>query len=367
MPLHIQDPVDPGAPFLHESILSVCEDATHGGGVFAFVTSQGVDLLIRDKVFKEFATKGTFDLIVGVDDVTNVRALAALQRAEEEMPGLAVRVFYHTLATSIFHPKFCWFKRGARAFLVTGSGNLTARGLRGNWEAFTIDELVAGAASELEAKWAQWLNFHADHLRPVDDADVIARAALNIRRPSPRGVRPSPTEEGENTEVGPVEVESSEPTTLESLVAEIPKSDVRWQQANFDLDNFKHFFGAQPGASQRVVFQHVDSSGALGTLESRPSVAVKSQNYRFELDAARGLAYPAKGRPIGVFVKIAPRFFRYRLLMPSDPDYSVVSAFLKQAYAGRADRMRRVRTTTDVLREVWPGSPLWRVPLEVEG
>jgi hypothetical protein len=366
MPLYIQDPSDLQAPFLHERILEVCQDATCGGGVFAFVTREGVDLLIRDKVFRAFATKGKFDLIVGVDDVTNVRALTALQRAADEMPGLAVRVFYHTLSTAIFHPKFCWFKHGSRAFLVAGSGNLTARGLRGNWEAFIVDELLAGPARELETQWVQWLNLHDAQLRPLDDAEVMARAALNIRLPRPPGVLPPPTEEGEETEAGPVELAPTSAISHKVLIAEIPKGDVRWQQANFDLDSFQNFFGAQPGASHRIVLQHVDSSGALGALESRPSVAVKSRNFRFELEAAHGLDYPTTGRPIGVFVQIAPRFFRYRLLMPNDPNYAAVSAVLETMYKGRADRMRRAATTTDVLRQAWPDSPLWRTPLEVQ-
>jgi hypothetical protein len=38
--------MDPQAPFLQERILQVCEGATRGAGAFAFVTSEGVDLLL---------------------------------------------------------------------------------------------------------------------------------------------------------------------------------------------------------------------------------------------------------------------------------------------------------------------------------
>jgi adenine-specific DNA-methyltransferase len=73
--LYIQDPTDQQAPVLHERILEVCEGALRGAGAFAFVTREGVDLLLKDEVFKRFATRGAFQLIVGVDEVTNVRAI----------------------------------------------------------------------------------------------------------------------------------------------------------------------------------------------------------------------------------------------------------------------------------------------------
>lgn len=359
MSLYIQDPTDHDAPFLQEKILEACEGARCGAGVFAFVTSEGVDLLLRDDTFKRFATRGTFDLIVGVDEVTNVRALTALQEAGRELPGLTIRAFYHDLPQSMFHPKFCWFRHSRKGVLVVGSGNLTARGLRSNWEAFSVDEIEVSDANTLEEQWRRWIEIHNFHLRPLDDAQVLARAAQNIRIRRPGGrARDEGTGEGEPP---------TEPMRAHAaLVAEIPRASTRWNQANFDLNSFTTFFGAQPGRVQRIVLQHVDETGTPGRLETRPSVAVRSQNYRFELEAAAGLHYPRSGRPIAVFVEIEPRTFRYRLLMPNDPQYGVVSAFLDNMWRGRSDRMRRIITTTDILRQAWPASPLWLTPLEVE-
>lgn len=363
MRLYIQDPTDQEAPFLHERILEACEGATRGAGAFAFVTSEGVDLLLRDDIFRRFAARRTFDLIVGVDEVTNVRALTALQETSRELPGLTARVFYHDLPQAIFHPKVCWFRHRSRGFIFVGSGNLTARGLRGNWEAFAVDEIEANAADALEAQWARWVEIHATHLRPLDDEHVLARAALNVRRRRPGGRPPAPEEEerevAEEPPVGPTLVHRV-------LVAEIPRASDRWNQANFDLNSFRTFFGAQPGRVQRIVLQHVDASGAPGPLETRPSVSVRSRNFRFELEAAAGLSYPRLGRPIAVFVEIGPRTFRYRLLMPSDPQHRIMNAFLDTISTGRSDRMRRVITTTDVVRQTWPDSSLWRLPLQVE-
>lgn len=370
MNLHIQDPTDPGAPFLHEKILELCQGAARGGGAFSFASSDGVNLLMKDEVFRAFLKRGSFELVVGVDAITNETALATLKQATAEFPKLDVKVFYHQRPQTLFHPKFCWFRHGSKNILLTGSGNLTVRGLRGNWEAFGIGEVGGAGADLLETQWAGWRKVHESRLRAVDDPVVVARAAKNFRHPS------IPTTPGEETEVEPEQDTDQEtptsPTTTPPatiyvvLLAEIPAGGDRWNQANFDLETFRTFFGAEPGLFRRVVLQHVDASGKLEAVENRQSVSVKSQNYRFELDAAAGKAYPTNGRPIGVFIRLAPRTFRYRLLMPSDPGYTVVNVALQSMWKGRADRMRRVTTTTDVLATIWPNSPLWVKPLEIE-
>ena len=372
MKLHIQDPADPGAPFLHEKILELCQGAARGGGAFSFASSDGVNLLMKDEVFRAFLKGGSFELVVGVDAITNEKALATLKQATAELPKLDVKVFYHQRPQTLFHPKFCWFRHGSKNTLLTGSGNLTVRGLRGNWEAFGIGEVGGAGADSLETQWAGWRKVHESRLRAVDDPVVVARAAKNIRQPS------IPITPGEESEVEPEQdtgqttpITLTPPTTQPAttcavLLAEIPASGDRWKQANFDLETFQTFFGAEPGLFRRVVFQHVNAAGELEAMENRPSVDVKSQNYRFELDAAAGKPYPTTGRPIGVFIRLAPRTFRYRLLMPSDPDYPIVNAALRSMWKGRADRMRRVPTTTAVIANIWPNSPLWVKPLDIE-
>ena len=366
MKLHIQDPTNPSAPFLHEKILELCQGATRGGGAFAFVTSDGVKLLLQDEVFKKFAAASSFELIVGVDEITNEKALKALKDTSTELPKLDVKVFWHDRPQSIFHPKFCWFRHKTKSYLLTGSGNLTARGLRGNWEGFGIGEMGGDSVAALEKQWADWRLFHQNRLKPVDDPAVVARAAQNIRRFKPSRRLPGEVDVGVEGAGGEEEKPAEIIANCDVLMAEIPKSKDRWKQANFDLETFRTFFGAEPGQFRRIVLQHVNAAGELEALETRPSVSVKSQNYRFELDAAAGLDYPANGRPIGVFVRIAPRMFRYRLMMPNDPDYKIVNAILDSMWKGRVDRMKRVPTNTDFLREAWPNSPLWKVPLEVQ-
>ena len=173
MNLHLQDPLDPNAPFLQEKILEACAGASRGGGAFAFVTKSGVDLLLNDVAFKTFSSKGNFDLVVGVDDITNPLALASLQQLAGEVDTLQVRAFYHEQQpNATFHPKFCWFRHKKTAVLITGSGNLTGRAMRGNWEASTISELDEKDAIALESHWATWTQAHAERLRALDDPDV---------------------------------------------------------------------------------------------------------------------------------------------------------------------------------------------------
>lgn len=363
MRLFLQDRADAEAPSLQETILELCTGATRGGGAFAFVTRAGVELLLKDPLFRAFATKAEFDLVVGVDSCTDVSALNALQETSNELPRLRVRVFLHDVAGSLFHPKFCWFAHKSKGFLIVGSGNLTARGLRGSWEAFSVTELNAKDLRTLEAQWARWIELHNEQLRPLDHTGVRTQAARNVPQRMPAQPRPRlPEVETELETVSePVPTES-----LQVLVAEIPRAAGRRNQANFDLESFRNFFGARPGKVHRVILQSVDSSGALGRLENRPSVSVKSRNFRFELEAASGLRYPNAGRPIGVFVRIAPGTFRYFLSMPGQPDHSILESFLSSNWNGRSDRVRRIITDTRTLTQVWPNSPLWVSPLEVQ-
>jgi hypothetical protein len=107
----------------------------------------------------------------------------------------------------------------------------------------------------------------------------------------------------------------------------------------------------------------VESDGSLGDLESRPSIEVKSQNYRFELAAAKGVDYPANGRPIGVFVRLDTGDFLYMLLLPGDSGYTQMTEFLAARWSGPVRQVRRVRTSVQALKGSWPGSPLWKAAL----
>lgn len=338
--------------YLLEHLLLESIGAVRGGGLFAWANTNGARSFLEDETFDEFLAGGNFRLFVGTDSITDPPAVQKLSEISTRRPRLDVRAFLSP-SSSLFHPKLAWFEHETHLSLIVGSGNLTMGGLRSNWEAFVVlhlkgQERVA-ALSEIES----FLTAHAANLLPIADPRVLERVKLNTG--NERSLRSSP---------------SATPTTPtvataidEVLVAEIPRAGDRWAQANFDQDNYEGFFGAKVGSQRRISLRHVDAAGVLGDVESRPSVEVASQNYRFELAAARGRAYPVSGRPTGVFLRLATGEFLYALLMPGDAGHAEVDALLTAAWAGRVDRVRRVRFTAAELRSAWPTSPLWGVDL----
>jgi len=360
MSFRIQDPLWPGSSYYLEDILESCEGATEGAGMFAFASTGGVKLLLEDKVFVEFLTHSRFRLIVGVDSVTNESALNMLQACALKHTNLQVSAFLDaTTNRCLFHPKMCWFRRRSSSHWFVGSGNLTFGGLRGNREAFIVAKTKGKEREKYEHTWQSWSGFYESRLRPLDDADVRARARRNSIQQVREVARPQLAKDIiSEDDQGNITVNSQANPTDEMLIAEIPAASDRWNQANFSLHTFTHFFKAQPGRTQRLLFIHVDSSGKSGNVEMRPSVAVKSQNFRFELEAAAGLEYPTNGRPIAVFVCIATRTFLYHLLMPGDQDYNLVHNFLSNNCIVPINRVRRLITNVSAVQTAWPGCPL---------
>lgn len=361
MPLLLQDPFESDPSYLDETIFEACHNARCGGAMFAFASAAGAKLLLEDNTFATFAASNTFDLIVGVDAVTNTAALKAIADAGKSAKAMTVAVFLNGRSDALFHPKFCWFRHKRGGLLIAGSGNLTLGGLRCNWEAFSVTPLNTNEANEIEARWNSWKVTQKASLLPPNDSRVLARASENtgwvnlLKTEKGKGGKNQQGTTGQDDEAGVGPIRDNSPV----LVAEIPKGGNRWTSAGFDLKNYEGFFGAKVGTQRRVVLQHVNTDGSLDDVESRPSVAVKSHNYRFELGAASGLPYPTRGVPIAVFVKVAPRTFRYRLLMPTDRAYRLIDRLLTNTWSGRSSEMRRVAMTISELRTAWPKSPLW--------
>ncbi len=372
MPLFIQDPSDTSSDYLIDKLLEACDGAVCGGGAFAFLSAGGVQLLLRDASFVEFARQGHFDLVVGADAITDTAAVAALDDARAISSNLEARVHLPAHPRSIFHPKLAWFRKPGGGVLITGSGNLTAGGLRWNIEAFHVTELDAAGMDQVALQWAEYKQRCAGHLLSTDDPRVTALLARNAER------RRRMRERGRDDEAETEEVEAPEsaagapeaepvdvdavPVALDAsdvLVAEIPKSGDRWKQVNFDIGTFTTFFGASRTVARNAYFFHVQADGTVGHQEVRPAVTVASQNYRFELEAASGKAYPIVGRPIGVFVRVAARTFTYMLLMPDDPAHGKVLALLNNQIPHPGNKMRRIVFPAFEVRKVWPTSPLW--------
>jgi hypothetical protein len=350
----LQDPADDDSPNVLEAILEACKGATMGGGIFAFASPAGISLLFKDEEFSEFVRRSQFDLIVGLDSITSERSLELLGAEAQRSPKLAVRAFLNKRSVT-FHPKFCWFSSPRGGAAVVGSGNLTPGGLAGNWEAFAPVTMGAAEVAEVQAQWAAWKELHAPELLPVDAPAAIARARSNKRR-----VIAAPDAEEEALAAPP---DPQVPTSVSArgddvFITELPRASNRWAQANFDLDHFRSYFHLDPGSPRRVLLWHVDPQGKIGEIEVRRSVSVRSHNFRIELAAAANLDYPSSGRPIAVFRRVGTRRFRYRLVMPSDPEFRNVARVLEQIWSGPPSRVRRITMSAAELKRRWAASPV---------
>lgn len=357
--LRIQDPNHSNSYSLHEAMISVCSDAERGSGAYAFVSKSGADLLFGDIEFEKLLDRGGYQLIVGIDQITNTATINRLVEYEEKHPTLNINAFLHSTNNSLFHPKISYFSReNGTGSLVIGSGNLTAGGLRKNREAFAVVGLSVRELSNLEAYWDDWLTQSACYLKPLADQGVIARVEKNTLRTKAWNDISLPEVDIEDVSEDSATTEESNEWNYQNnnsvLFAEIPRSGARWNQANFDVATFKSFFGATVGDnSQRILLRNVESERILGDIEVRPSVSVRSHNYRFELEAAAGLPYPTTGRPIGVFIRLSTRMFIYKIFMPSMGNkYDEITDWMSTNWSGRPDGMKRIVVEASDVSEI---------------
>ena len=357
--LCIQDPENILSDSVLDSILNSIAKAKSGAGFFAWATDRGLALLLDDPAFVSFLQTSVFDLVVGIDTITTPAALKKLSRISAAYPNLRATIFMHDRGGALFHPKACWFHKRGGATLIVGSGNLTGGGLKTNWEAFSLTSLGRSDAEATKVLWQQWKTRHAAHLVAPDNIKALSRATQNERafRRAMASKR-----SGSRTLVADIDFPITPVvSSAEILIGEVPRGSVRWNQVNVLQDDYTDFFGATIGKQRRFIFQHVDATGKLGEMESRPNVDVKSSNYRFELAAAAHLAYPsAPDRPIVAFVRAPGGVFRYSLLMPGAPGYAAAKAFLVANYIGPARQLRRVRATVATLKAAIPTSGLWK-------
>lgn len=391
--LCFQDPTDEKAKCLQESLLAECKGSVMGAGAYAFVTKDGLSLLFEDAEFQKFLKKGCYTLVVGMDDVTNERTLSALQSLKEKHgQHLQIKCYLHEDRGSTFHPKFSFFCKKDGGTLVLGSGNLTQRGLRHNREAYQITHYSKEEMAEVSAEWDRWYAHSSPFLFDISAPAVQEKAKSNaekyrlMRSVNAASGKLSPRKKAEKATgaIHPMQEVPAEAVEIpllpdseltydadywqfgpESsiLIAEIPKSRDRWMQVNFDKNTFENYFGATCGTNgeYRVLLKNIREDGTLAETEIRPSVSVTSHNYRFELRAARGLAYPeGADRPIAVFAKVSYRDFLYMLLMPDHTEYHAVETFLSQTVSRSAQRMRRLQYQARNVEPTLPNLVIWR-------
>jgi hypothetical protein len=344
----LQDPTVPGRTLL-DALADVAHGAERGGAIFAFASAKGIATLLDDPVFEPFTKTAGFELIVGMDAITDERALAVLSDRLQVRPGLSVRVLVHDLP-ALFHPKLAWFATGDCVTLVVGSGNLTPGGLLNNVEAFTVVTLAGDSGREAERQIAEWLGRWDKYLYAPDASEALARAKQNSG--AERSFKKPMSSEDEE----PPAVQTGTEDVPEVLLLEIPRNAPRRTQLDVGQAQFQDFFGGEAGKQKRILIQHVAEAGTLDELEPpRALFRTKSDNYRFEAAAGRGVEYPVEGRPIGVFVRMPDGVFRYRLLWPGDAGHREVEAFLTATAGAFVRSMRRETVATSDLLAAWPG------------
>lgn len=339
---------------LHDALASASQGSVSGVGAFAFASAAGIDILAAEPTFQTLLGSGKFKLVVGLDAITDTKAVAALSTIKQELPNADVKLFYHSKGGALFHPKAMIFRRANGGVCITGSGNLTVGGLRNNWEGFWVADMDEAAALAAEAHWQTWLTTHAEHLLDMDDIRVTTQAALNAKTKS--NIQKAATETDEEL-VGPLIEANSEATSLNPfLIAEVPKNVNRPGQADFNLDSYQSFFSMTLGKSRTVTFFHVKPSGALDPAENRQGIAAKSSNYRFEIGAMKGLHND--GNFILIFERIGNSEYKYVLLTPGDPGHAEVKAYLDANYIVTWNSKRRVVVTRNEVQAAWADNPL---------
>jgi hypothetical protein len=353
--LRVQDPTDPATVYLFEAIIQAMDGASAGKGIFAFASRDGVDSLLLDAAVTGFLGQANFDLIVGIDAVTNRATLERLQELQGEYTSLHVRVFWNR-TNGLFHPKIARFSRadGSQTVIV-GSGNLTPGGLRDNFEAYSVVKARPGEALDLSS-WDDFLARHGENIKAID-AEALQRAGRNIIR---GGRRRRDVEPDVVTEEEP-EAPLPAPVADRMLVARLPRAGGdhgRWSQAHFNKDIIKQFFYAEPDTAQRVYLTARRQDGSIVPQEVRRVLrGDTNKNMRIELGLRKGEAYPDTGRPIAIFREIQARTFQYMILMPGESGYRQMCQLTENLpTVGRG--LRRALTDAATVRRAWPGCPL---------
>ncbi|MGR3507146.1 MAG: phospholipase D family protein [Paracoccaceae bacterium] len=340
---------------------------------------------------------GNISAVLGANDKETIESDLIDYLDLVQSPRAGVRTAIASYSNGLFHPKVYHLTRTDGSELAyVGSANLTDFGVNsGNIEAGIIldtrekdDSSVLSRIAASVDTWFSGMNPAVNEI--ISHADVRALVAIGIvgikrkarsnggtggstgtKKPSLSPVvsfgkklkKSSPTPKTgvssatSSTPTGTAAAPTSVPPGgQEVLVSQIPKGGDRWNQGNFSLEIMKSFFGIDPAIGGTLTLYEIDTAGNVAKTESAHVFQSKSHNYRFALRSVNGRSYPASGRPIAVFRRLAATEHRYRVLFPGDTGHSALEAFLNANYTGRG--MKRVATTSSSLATVWSSCPV---------
>jgi HKD family nuclease len=347
---NIQDPRYENSMLLNDALLEGCKNAMYGAGTYAFVSAEGVNLFMNNQTFKKFIEEGYYYLIIGMDEITNTRTLAAIEQFCNKYPNLRVEAIMHNTKGSTFHPKFSWFKYKEGGKLVLGSGNLTQKGLRRNTEAFVLQQLNEEEIVAIEEKWIEWVESSEKYLKTLQNSEVILRAEQNTRQII------------KNTKIECEDDAWNFDLNSEALIVEIPiKHDWninKYCKVNFELDTTKVFFDKAPGLERQIALKKVRAQGFLEDIEIRDIVLTPSNKYQIELTGSEHIAHLENERVVGVFIKVSVRTFIYMIIMPEDRGYKELEEKLNN-YRCDINQLVSHQTNVNALKDILSFSPCW--------
>lgn len=357
----------------------------------AFASQGGVSALSNE--IQEAKKRGCqLKVILGVDQKgTSKEAL------EEVLSWGVDAKIYHTKEFNIFHPKVYLFENEDIFSLIVGSNNLTVPGLVQNVEcSLMIKDIKSNPVlAKFYEYWKGILDGTEVNLYPLSqelieklyEDKVITLESQRSERYDKGTDEEASTSKPKNIEFGKAGIQklpegfspkrkqrqvkikttkkqkgkkqTEELRTIgeQVLIAEIGGGP-RWKQVNFPIDIFQDFFGAQRNDNSYTIdLMNITKEGALGEVETRQAVTVKSNNFRFEIKCAETMgAYPGNdNRPIGLFVKLDSSEFLYQVLMPDYPAYVTIKSYLyMEAQTKRKGELKRVIRSVEAIHALYP-------------
>lgn len=372
----------PDFPGLLKHLDECSQDAEGGGGLFAFATKGGIKTFFDLTHIEALLKAGRpFHLIVGIDAITNSESILQLEASVKEYgAALKINIFLHDRFPCTFHPKFAWFSRQGNLSLITGSGNLTERGLgkkpvgqAANWEAFSVQTLKGNDATSVQKQITDWLESQAEAgtLCQLDDQRVLDKAVANSRfrytTAGPEKSKVASAQKAPAKAIVVTQVKKQSVENAEVLIRELPST--RGGQGDIGQEAHHHFFGHN-GTDKNILMQYV---GLDNTLQPVRKVWLfynpASDNYRLELPESKNNYEkgPDDERMILVASKLDERSFRYTIIRPiaNKSDYKKVSSLFPPYIKAGRRLMKKNYVSADDLRAAWSDVPNNLLPIHL--
>lgn len=351
MSLILQDPNASAPKLLLDELEKHFKDADSICCAFAFVTARGINLLFEQDEVKANLKQAKIHLIIGMDAITDTKAIEKLSALCSEHKNFSVQAFLPK-SGGIFHPKFSWVKKGKTGVVITGSGNLTNGGLKNNFEAFSVVQIDQQTVKAVENIWEKFLADNPNSLFELDTEEVKEAAQQNAKYK--KAIKKIRKETGKKvgSDVIP---EIGGAVFIEELTKGrgTKQRDVgKWAAENYF------------GLNQKLFLTHVNEKGERADEETRRISDKSSSNWAFDLDASKGIK-PTNGHmPIAVFIRTSAQNFYYHIVSEKSKHYKTVSNYLNKVApivpTGRAKRLKE-EMSIQKLQEIWPTAPFWNI------